>query len=37
MVDRAEAARVAVNPHIVGRIEESGRSAFFAHQRRKDC
>src|SRR5438045_5237301 len=31
MMDRAEPARVAVDPHIVGRIGENHRGAFLAH------
>jgi len=33
MVDRAEAARVPVDRHVVGRIGEDHRSALIAHQR----
>jgi hypothetical protein len=32
MVDRAEAARVAVDRHVVWRIGEDCRSAFVPHQ-----
>ena len=33
MVDRAEAARVTIDRHIVGRVGEHHRGAFRAHQR----
>ena len=32
MVDRAEAARVTVDRHVVGRVGEDHRGAIVAHQ-----
>ena len=35
MVDRAEAARMAVDFHVVRRVGEDRRGVFLAHQRRE--
>ena len=35
MMDRAEAARVTIDRHIVRRVGEHDRGAFVAQQRRK--
>ena len=37
MVDRAEAAGVTVDRHVVGRVGEGRRGTLLAHQHREGC